>query len=142
MPSPKGWLRAVTTQTIVLVDGSCKGALMKHQRLEPERFQAFADITRIMAAIATFRLPMRISVLKRRAPNEATFARNCREAWYAPSPESSSASPGSRQARAPRARHATSLIDFSVSGPNCVYAKAECNDENSRSNHVSKVGKD
>ena len=49
---------------------------MKHQRLELERFQAFADITRIMAAIAALALAhVDQYVLKRRAPDEAIFAR-------------------------------------------------------------------
>jgi len=44
-------------QTIVLVWGSCiSGTPVKHQRLEPELFQAFADITRIMTAIAALSL--------------------------------------------------------------------------------------
>jgi hypothetical protein len=49
---------------------------VKHERLELERFQAFADITRIMTTIATFSLAhVDQYVLKRRAPDEAIFAR-------------------------------------------------------------------
>jgi len=43
-----------------------------------------------------------------------------------------------------RERHerVTQLLDrFLVFRPNRAYTKAECNDENNRSNHVSKVGK-
>jgi len=45
--------------------------------------------------------------------------------------------------RRERHKRVTQLLDrFLVYGPNRVYAKAESNDENSRSNHVSKVSKD
>src|ERR1051325_8564623 len=44
-------------QTIVLVDGSGKSsAPVKHQRFELKLFQAFADIARVMAAIAALSL--------------------------------------------------------------------------------------
>ncbi len=64
-------------QTIVLVQSSrVSSTPVKHQRLELERFQAFADITRIMATIATLSLAhVDQYVLKRRAPDEAIFAR-------------------------------------------------------------------
>jgi len=49
---------------------------VKHERLELELFQAFADVTRIMAAIAALSLAhVDQEVLKYRGPDEAVFAR-------------------------------------------------------------------
>ena len=115
---------------------------MKHQRLELERLQAFADITRIMATIATLSLAhVDQYVLKRRAPDEAIFARKAARGGVRRYREQL----GFAWIYVRRERHerVTQLLDrFLVFRPNCVYAKAESNDENSRPNHVSKVDKD
>ncbi len=115
---------------------------MKHQRLELELFQAFADITRIMAAIATFSFPhVDQEILKYRGPDQAIFVRKVARGGMRRHREQL----GFTRIHVRRERHerVTQLLDrFLVSRPNRVYAKAECNDENNRSNHVSKVGKD
>src|ERR1043166_1499446 len=64
-------------KTIALVVGSRKSSTpVKHQRLELELFQAFADIARVMAAPATVS-PANLDkeVLKYRGPGEMIFAR-------------------------------------------------------------------
>ena len=93
-----------------------------------------------MAAIATLSLAhVDQYVLKRWAPDDAIFARKIARggvrryrqqlglAWI--------------HVRRKRYERVTQLLDrFLVVRPNRVHAKAECNDENNRSNHVSKVG--
>ena len=115
---------------------------MKHQRLDLERFQAFADITRIMAAPATFSLAhVDKYVLKRWAPDEAIFARKAARGGVRRYREQL----GFAWIYVRRERHerVTQILDrLLVFRPNRVHAKAESNDENSRSNHVSKVDKD
>ena len=64
-------------QTVALVRGSCEGsAPVKHKCFELELFQAFTDVTCIMAAPATLS-PANLDqeVLKYRGQGEVIFAR-------------------------------------------------------------------
>jgi hypothetical protein len=94
-----------------------------------------------MAAIATLSLAhVDQKVLKHWAPNEAIFARKTARGGMRRYREQLSFT--RIHVRRERHERVTQLLDrFLVSRPNRIYAKAKCNDENSRSNHVSKVGK-